>query len=515
MVTSPAYHAASVVSSLSLPPDELARAGQRLQAALRAAAASTGALGVGTRAALYGWAVQLRAAQALPCGRWYVESCPSYVATVEGCTRWAAAVAWRALGAAVGWVEAPTALARSLGARLRRLVWGSRYGRHLLLEPWQLAALRAVAGAAAAPQGEHRVPAAAALRRLRAGARTATVHCPLHDDRTPSLVLWASGGAQCMACQLEDGPPRWAWLPAGDGQHVRLLPATGASTAGTRTSTAPAPCRYNKSPPMRPAPAPAGPVGGCVARGPVHSGHVTALLRAHTDAAGHTRTWRTPGARAAGGVLAALVRADAASRTQAARDRAHDAALFGAGLPARAVLPDRLLSVSTMGRPPGAGWATPQVPRCQLWVLLDLDDLQLPADTSGLGAALAAVVASDAEASGRCAVVRTGPTGLQVWVELAHARHSAATWHQQPAVRAWHAALGARVLAAAHAHGAQGGHADASACAAGRFGRRPGWRLVDGAPYRAHLLHVTPPPPAAACSPEPPPAGALPPPTGG
>ena len=76
--------------------------------------------------------------------------------------------------------------------------------------------------------------------------------------------------------------------------------------------------------------------------------HVTALLRAHTDAAGRTRTWRTPGARAAGGVLAALVRADAASRTQAARDRAHDAALFGAGLPARAALPDRLLSVFLM-----------------------------------------------------------------------------------------------------------------------------------------------------------------------
>jgi hypothetical protein len=192
----------------------------------------------------------------------------------------------------------------------------------------------------------------------------------------------------------------------------------------------------------------------------------------------------------AGGVLQALQYAEQASSTPAAHDRAHEAAMFGAGLPSRAVLPDRLLSVSTMGRAQGGGWSTPMVPRCQQWVLVDVDDVQLPEQAHALGPALAAAVRADAEASGRCAVVRTGPTGLQVWVELAHARHSAATWHQLPEVRAWHAALGERLLAVAQAHGAQGGHADASACAAGRFGRRPGWRLVDGAPYRAHLLHV-------------------------
>lgn len=485
MATAAPYHATSVVSSLALPADALATAARRLEAGLLAAAAGCGALGVGLRAALYGWAVQLQHAQRLPCGRWYVESCPSYVATVQGCTRWAATLAWRCAQQLVGWSEVATDHARALGAQLRRVRWGTRYGRHLLLDGWQLAGLRAAAGVPAGAAGELLVDADEALARLRGGARTATVRCPLHDDRTPSLVLWASGGAQCMACQQQDGTaPRWAWLAAG--QQVRLLPATRTSTAQQRH-------QHNKSPQVAQAATvqPVGvPVGGCVVRGAVHSGHTAALLRAATTHCGRVATWRTAGSRAAGGVLAALQRADASSCTPAATQRAHDAALFGAGLPGRAVLPDRLLSVSTMGRAPGGGWATPQVPRCQQWVLLDIDDVQLPAACGGLGHAIAAVVAADGEASGRCAVVRTGPAGLQVWVQLAHARHSATTWHQHPAVRRWYTTLGARVLAAARAHGAQGGHVDTSACAAGRFGRRPGWRLVGGAPYRAHLLHV-------------------------
>jgi len=484
MATSQPYHARTGLSSLVLPRDELSREAQRVQGALQAAASGVGALATGLRAALYGWAVQLRHAVPLPCGRWYVESCPSYVATVDGCTRWAASLAWRLAQRVVGWLEATTDQARALGAPLRRVRWGTRYGRHLVLHGWQLAALRAAAGVPAGAAGEQLVDAGEALARLRGGARTATVRCPLHDDRTPSLVLWANGGAQCMACQQGDSAPRWAWLPAGE--HVRLLPAS-------RTSTASSCHQHNKSPQGAarvPSAQPGGPVGGHVARGQVRSGHTSALLRAYVATSGRVATWRTPGSRVAGGVLQALQHAEQVSSTPAAQHRAHEAATFGAGLPARAVLPDRLLSVSTMGRAQGGGWATPMVPRCQQWVLVDMDDVQLPAQAHALGPALAAAVQSDGEASGRCAVVRTGPTGLQVWVELAHARHSAATWHQLPEVRAWHAALGARLLSVAQAHGAQGGHADASACAAGRFGRRPGWRLVDGTPYRAHLLHV-------------------------
>jgi len=384
----------------------------------------------------------------------------------------------------VGWWEASTEQARVLGAQLRRVKWGSRYGRHLVLNDWQLAAMRAACGQAACP-AQVVLDGANALARFGRGARTASVRCPMHADATPSLVLWANGGAQCMACQQGDGTaPRWAWVARGTQLH--LLPAS-------RTSTASALHQHNKSPhgaALVVGTSASGPVGGCVVRGTVHSGNLSVLLRAAVSSAGRTITWRTPGSRAAGGVLCALERAEAHSSTPAAQQRAQEAAVYGAGLPARAALPDRLLSVSTMGRAPGVSWSAPQVPRCQQWVLVDIDDVELPAQAQALGAALAAAVQANGEASGRCAVVRTSPTGAQVWVELREARHSATAWHQLPDVRAWHAALGARLLAAAHQNGAQGGHADASACAAGRFGRRPGWRLVGGVPYRAHLLHV-------------------------
>lgn len=485
MATAVAYHLPSAVSNLALEPDPLARASAVMERALRAAASSVGAVAVGVRAALHCWSVQLRSAQRLPCGRWYVESCPSYLATVDGCTRWAAGLAWMLARRVVGWWEASTEQARALGVQLRRVKWGSRYGRHLVLNDWQLAALRAACGQTACP-AQVVLEGAEVLARFARGARTASVHCPMHDDSTPSLVLWANGGAQCMACQQGDGTaPRWAWVARGTQLH--LLPANGTSTASALH-------QHNKSPhgaAQVPSAQPSGPVGGHVVRGAVHSGNISALLRAAVSRTGRILTWRTPGSRAAGGVLPALLLAEAHSSTPAAQQRAQEAAVYGAGLPARAALPDRLLSVSTMGRAAGASWSAPQVPRCQQWVLVDLDDVQLPAQAQALGLALAATVRTDSEASGRCAVIRTSPTGVQVWVELQEARHSAAAWHQLPDVRAWHAALGARLLSTAREHGAQGGHADASACAAGRFGRRPGWRLVGGVPYRAHLLCVS------------------------
>ena len=478
--TKEAYLPRSLLSSLLVPDERSARA-QALTIGLRLASSAAGALGVGVRAALHCWSVQLRRAQPLPCGRWYVESCPSYLTTVDGCTSWAARLAWSAARRLVGWLEASTDHARTCGAQLREKAPGTRFGRHLLLEPWQVASIAAVCGTTSTPNAVA-VDGAEALARFSRGARTATVHCPNHDDKTPSMVVWANGGAQCMACQLPDGSsPRWAWI--GRGKTLHLLPA-GKQVAPTFVAR-----RNNKGPPVTCA-TPFGPVGGMVARGAVHSFPVSSRLGCVlTD--GAWRTHRSAGSRT-GCVLAALQRAEQRSATPQAADRARVALVCGEGLPARAVLPDALLSASTMGRDTGRhGWSAPWQPRCQAWVLLDLDNVAQLDGCHDVGSVLAGVAAADSQLSGRCAVVRTSPTGVQVWAELALARHSAATWHQLPAVRAWHAALGSSLLAALHGLGAAGGAADASACAAGRFGRRPGWRIKAGALYRAHLLHVS------------------------
>lgn len=455
-----------------------------LAQALQGLAQAPGALGVGMQGLLHCWrAGHSRAAQQLEDGRWYVESCPAYVATVEGVTRWAARTAWTAAQAAVGWVEASVAEVTALGATLRRLRHGARRGgRHLLLEGWQVAALEQASGAEAST-GDRQplvVPCPPQVAELQHRS-TVAMACPCHHDRHPSLVLWANGGAQCMVCRDGAGrAARWAWQVQG-GQLL-LYPA-GQHTHTPRRSAAVA-ARHNKDPQN----GPGAPVGGMVATRSTCTGYTTAQLAAYCDERGQWRLARSAGHRAAGDPLAVLRVAEQRSSGPAACERAQVVAVAGGDLPSQALLPTPLLSVSCMGR---RIWAEPWQARVQRWVLIDLDDVQgLDRCGAQLGQQVAAAAAADPQASGRVAVVRTGPTGLQVWVELADARHSPVQWFQQPAVRRWHAALGCRLLEVVHGLGGLGGHADTSACAAGRYGRRPGWRLVGGQLYRAHLLHI-------------------------
>lgn len=451
---------------------------------LRQLAERDDAVGRGTRALLHCWrAAHDRAAQVLPCGVLYVETCPAYLGTLQGMTRWAARVAWKAAQQLVGWLEVTAAEAVSLGASLRPLPPGKRRGgRHLLLHPWQAMGLRIACGAMAAPAGPQArtvvLPRPAALGRLQAaqGPRTVAVCCPAHSDRHPSLVLWGNGGGQCMACGW-----RVAWvatasqlvLHPAQGQR---LPAQGAHHHSAATTN---------TPPRGAAPS-TGPVGGLVATRSSCTAHVGATLAAWQDKASRWQLARSPGHRLAGDPAHALAVAERRSAGPAATDRAQVAVVAGPGLPGRALLPDRLMSVSCMGR---ASWRDRWEARVQRWMLVDLDDVQgLDSCGPALGSALAAAALADHEVGQRVAVVRTGPTGLQVWVELAAPRHSPATWCRLPEVRRWHASLGARLLAVAHGLGAAAGHPDASVCAAGRFGRRPGWRVVRGKAYRSHLL---------------------------
>lgn len=279
---------------------------------------------------------------------------------------------------------------------------------------------------------------------------------------------------------------RVAW--AAQGQQLQLHPARGHQHHHNphqhRTATTNSPPRG--APSQRTAQA--APVGGLVATRSTASLHIGATLGAWQGKAGQWQLSRSRGHRLAGGPLQALQVAEARSAGPAATGKAQDAAVFaGPDLPGRAVLPDRLLSVSCMSR---RSWSERWEARLQRWVLVDLDDVQgLDACGPALGSRLAQVALQDGEAGRQVAVVRTGPTGLQVWLQLAQPRHSPAVWSQHPEVRAWHHDLGQRLLQAAHSLGASGGYPDASACAAGRFGRRPGWRMMpDGSAFRAHLL---------------------------
>lgn len=468
-------------------PDQLSSicdraAGAFVRDGLRELAQREDALGRGTRALLHCWkAAHAGAVQVLSDGRWYVESCPAYLTTVSGMTRWAASVAWKAARSLVGWTEATVSEVVGLGARLRQLPNGKRRGgRHLLLDPWQALAVLDAAGChqrlqGAACAGVVVLPLPAAVKRLQEarGARTTAICCPAHQDASPSLVLWHNGGAQCMTCGW-----RAAWEARG---HQLLLRASRGHRSPAYDAHQHA-ASTTKTPPVDRE----GPVGGMVATRSRAARYVGAVLEAWRDG-DRWRQTRSAGQFLTGDVPQVLLQAERRSAGPAATEHALAAAVCGAGLPARAVLPDRLLAVSCMGR---RSWREPWEARVQRWMLLDLDDVQqLPHSCTRLGEQLVALAVQDPEVC-EAVAVRTSPTGVQVWVKLEKPRHSPVTWCRLPSVRRWHADLGQRLLHAAHEAGASGGLADPSACAAGRFGRRPGWRLVNGRAYRSHLLAV-------------------------
>lgn len=475
----------SICVQAALQPTEQA---QRAAAQLQALAARSDALGRGVAALLHCWQAGHRfSAQLVAGGALYFESCPAYLATVEGMTRWAARVGWAAAAQVLGWQEVPPAQARAAGAQLRQLPRGARRGgRHLLLDPWQVEALQLAAGPVGPLAGQQPaallLPLPSSVQRLQGstGLRTVAICCPAHHDTDPSLVLWANGGAQCMSCGW-----RAAWRAQAD--RLLLYPSTGCSRP--RHNAHHHGIAITKDPTQHEA-QPAGTLGGYVATRSTAAQHAGSTLAAWQQEDGSWATARSAGHRLAGCPLQALAVAEARAAGPAATAHAQEAAAYGAGLPSRALLPDRLISVSCVRRA-GAGWRAPWQPVLQRWMLVDLDDVQ-DLDSCGpqLGAELAQVAQADPEVGAGVAVVRTGPTGLQVWLQLAQPRHSPAAWCAQPVVREWHAQIGARLLAVAQRLGASGGHSDPSACAAGRWARRPGWRIVDGEAVRATLVHV-------------------------
>lgn len=168
-------------------------------------------------------------------------------------------------------------------------------------------------------------------------------------------------------------------------------------------------------------------------------------------------------------------------------------------------LPTPIVSVSAM-RPSGwrdvstAARRSVSVPAtweasAQAWVLFDMDDMcNLEEDGVVLVAAHKIVLAArrNQELSGRCLVMQTGPHGLHVWSELREVRDEPRVWFKKEETREWYSDLGLKLLQASHRAGAKGGKIDMSSCSAGRFARRPGWRLLeDGTLFRSHIvMHV-------------------------
>lgn len=178
------------------------------------------------------------------------------------------------------------------------------------------------------------------------------------------------------------------------------------------------------------------------------------------------------------------------------------AAMFSSASVSEEWVPTPVVSVSAM-RPCGwrdvtgthkrfvsvpSGWEAV----VQAWVLFDIDDIDgLINDgiVEDIGGKITLAIRRNVELSGRCLVVQTGPNGLHVWAELREIRDQARLWFKKEETRLWYADIGQKLLTAAYKGGASGGKVDMSSCCAGRFARRPGWRLLkDGTAFRSRVV---------------------------
>lgn len=426
-----------------------------------------------------------------PAGRGVaiVELCPAYFLTTGEIAHTTAYRAWDLVRGWFGWTELGRRQVEGLGIPTRPLAPGQVHGRFLALAEGSVQAARALAEAAGIERAGGELSDEERLVERSGASRT--VRCPWHQDGRPSLWLSPSGTARCYGCgacgRWRPGPGsavllrRWLTAPP-EARTARDLEADlglrSASEADGSISRAGEGARGRGR-------APSGPTTGTLLRRDVEGGSGTSAPLAG----------RTP--------FEALTRADrAASR---AASEAPPGLGVGGGSP-----PDRYLGLEryTVGawartgrgyRP--SSWRSDGLTR---YLLVDLDGaVDAPIDSLGepsgwgpdLGGRveLAVAQALPGEVTGRVAIVRTGPSGLQVLVELADAWHAEA-WGPGGWLRQAWAAVSAAVSEAT-AETFPGAAPDPRATGPGRSMRLPGLRRAKardgGVLWTARLAYVS------------------------
>ena len=415
----------------------------------------------------------------------YTELSIGYIAKAAGVGRETARGAWHAVRGVLGWASLPLARVRSMGARVRALAPGGRWGQHLLLPAPCAAACDAVAarlGLGAEHSGEPTGPGWRVLAGVEPQGRHRMACCPWHDDRNPSLLLnmnsdGVSGSGVCFACVDDQGQPlRVYWRDHGGVLHARK--ARSVSQQGQALCASGTIHNLQAAPQPQP---------GQPALPALPGRYLLATL---------TSDGMRRRASASPDLLAVLKYADRRSQGDRAWGTAAAAMHTGEGPGQQYVSADPMRPVewTTIATKRGqVHIPTRWEPTAVQWVLADLDGFTgAPIDNSGLalgGEALERWAQGQPLLSGRVAVVRTSHLGVQVVVELAEARGAPRQWYATGEARA----LDAAALSVARAVGFSGGHADPAVHAAGRLMRRPGWRTCkDGMLTRSGLAYCSP-----------------------
>jgi len=472
--------------------------------------------------------VKSRTAQVLDDGDVYVECSAAYVCHLFGVGYGSALAAFASLGEQLAWRQVDPGAARAAGVRLRTLRPNQRWGRHLLIPgpSWdavQRAARDLTDGGVRLPEPESTDWSAALTTgppsRMPVGAsgsergRTSATRCPCpaHSggDRRPSLVVWetlrgaGTGGCRCMVSgQLG----QWRTAPDGLTVEVVFRPRTAPVTAGPTADTG----DRRHIEPIGGDPGPVGGRAGYAGVGP-RRGHEAGRLE-HWATPDGPRSGVVAGGRrvapggSAPGVIDVLLRADAVARGPAATARAVSVGQTWAPVP-DLLLTGAVVTPASWREQPIVGAdgfpdvvAVPATWRAvrQRWVTVDLDDVWGLDDDDDLGGfdvrlrrLLRRHPAMRAELSGRYAVVRTGPTGLHVWLELRHERVDPQGWWASRDVQVWFADVSGAVAGALLRSGVRHAEVDRATWSADRWFRRPGWRrLADGSLFLARLVAV-------------------------
>lgn len=461
-----------------------------------------------------------RPRQVLRDGRRYVELSIGFVARAASTSYGTSWTAWHAVLGLVGWSSLVAREADDLGASLRVLERGRRWGQHLAIEEERLLALDEVARAVVARGlvDDHVAfePPPGSVRRVEV-VRSRSARCPWHDDRRPSMIVnldesGARGLAVCMVCASRDGRRLSAHIarsPSGEwtgrlsastlrwwtGEEVDLDLDERPRARGGRDETVwpdPAPSSREQEIDLDTS---ARSIPGALPSG---SGEV---VLGRLDGRG------LHGSRSRGDLVDVLRRADRRSSTESEWSKAWTAsARFGTAgerEDGRSYLPDRLVSVQRMGVASrrtilraGSEVEIPDRwrPISQEWVLLDLDHLERGISSRSreqveeVVEEVRSIARDDGWLRGDYAVVETSSSGAQVWLRLRSAVDPAALSSSRFA-RAWLRGLARRVVDRLRAVGCGEAVVDESAWGSHRFGRRPGWRLLrDGSPFRARLV---------------------------
>lgn len=464
-----------------------------------------------------------------------IERCARYYTPSGTMSEGVAEVVFPQVLALVGAREISAREAEAVGFPVRR---AGRRGRHYLLpdpsRPAELLAaldrlgLRREVSISSCTWGDP-VQVATVTR-----GRATWTTCPCHDDRDPSCQINDSGLAYCYACARvvgravrtsadtasfsillrREGPPPAPRLVPTTGVHD--CPGTG-SASDLPYSTVMA-CAAGSPGTLRPAGG--SPTGARVldAAGlvlgestPMARGLVLGrrfgdgprqragrFARSYSSKRDLLDLLRSAQRRDAGpGARGRALEAEAAHERSGLADHRHFLPDRYVGLDEQAHRSVRSFARSTATRDVEVLVPDDFGPVATRWVGVDLDGFErAPVGDAALVLA-AREIERAAEASpffsGRVGVVRTSHLGVQVVLELARTRLDPEAFYQDRHVRAVLEATDALCLRAVRDAGFEGGHADPTVHAPGRYVRRPGPRKTkQGTAFVSRLAYASP-----------------------